>query len=57
MLPGMSSKLDLENATMWHLCQEVFFVFFKFIKWYIFMPVFRMAHTSGDFPNLRILKR
>lgn len=27
MLPGISSKLDLENATMWQLCQE-FFLFF-----------------------------
>ena len=27
MLPGIFSKLDLDDATMWHSCQEIFLLF------------------------------
>lgn len=33
---------------------RVFFYFFKFIRWYIFAAALRLAHTSKDYPNLRI---
>ena len=56
MLPGISSKLDLDDATMWHLCQEIFFVNLKIIEQNKLMPDSRLEYTGGDYPDPIIVK-